>query len=349
VSNELASNSNGSYTYDANGNTLSDPSGKSYSWDFENRLVQAVVPGTNGGTTTFRYDPFVRRIQKSGPLGTTNYLYDGGNLLEEADNSGNVLARYSEGGIDEPFAELRSGTTTFYEQDGIDAVTSLSTSTAAMAKTYSYDAFGKLTASTGTLLNTLQYTARVFDPETGIYFYRARYYDAAAGRFLSEDPIGFVGGGLNFYDYVLGNPVLFNDPFGLWRNTGQPAPPTTNSIVCNGAGGIRVKLADYYDLLPEFARCLGDCTRTHEGVHRSEALASNPKICSGSADGIQVGFSNGIEQDRSEIATYTVEIQCLKQKERNDSCPTCKGLQDSQIQKAQDKIKEFKFYLSTGN
>jgi YD repeat-containing protein len=56
--------------YDANGNTLSDSSGKSYSWDFENRLVQAVVPGT--GTVTFKYDPFGRRIQKSGPLGTTN-------------------------------------------------------------------------------------------------------------------------------------------------------------------------------------------------------------------------------------------------------------------------------------
>ena len=70
VSNELTSDSLGGFTYDANGNTLSDPSGKSHTWDFENRLVQAVVPGTNGGTTTFKYDPFGRRIQKSGPLGT---------------------------------------------------------------------------------------------------------------------------------------------------------------------------------------------------------------------------------------------------------------------------------------
>jgi YD repeat-containing protein len=62
-------------TYDANGNTLSDPSGKSFTWDFENRLTQVVNPGV--GTTTFRYDPFGSRIQKSGPLGTTNYLYDG--------------------------------------------------------------------------------------------------------------------------------------------------------------------------------------------------------------------------------------------------------------------------------
>src|SRR5438270_3491892 len=67
ASNELTSSSNGSYTYDANGNALSDASGKSYTWDFEHRLLQAVVPGTNGGTTTF--NPFGRRIQKSSALG----------------------------------------------------------------------------------------------------------------------------------------------------------------------------------------------------------------------------------------------------------------------------------------
>jgi hypothetical protein len=50
---------------DANGNTLSDPSGKSYSWDFENRLTQAVVPGSSGGTTTFKYDPRVAQPLKS--------------------------------------------------------------------------------------------------------------------------------------------------------------------------------------------------------------------------------------------------------------------------------------------
>jgi YD repeat-containing protein len=48
--------------YDANGNTLTDASGRSFTWDFENRLTQAVVPGTNGGTTTFKYDPFGRRV-----------------------------------------------------------------------------------------------------------------------------------------------------------------------------------------------------------------------------------------------------------------------------------------------
>src|SRR5271168_1445988 len=113
------------YTYDANGNTLSDPSGKSYTWDFENRLTQVINPGV--GTTTFRYDPFGRRIQKSGPLGTTNYLYDGINSIEEVDSAGNVLARYTQTRkIDAPLAELRGGTAEYYEQDQLDSVTSLS-------------------------------------------------------------------------------------------------------------------------------------------------------------------------------------------------------------------------------
>jgi RHS repeat-associated protein len=174
------------------------------------------VPGTNGGTTTFKYDPFGRRIQKSGPLGTANYLYEGMNSVEEVDDAGNELAGYIQGaGIDQPLAELRSGTTSFYDQDGLGSVTSLSNSTAAIASTYSYGSFGKLTASTGTLANPFQYTGREFDSETGIYFYRARYYDPTIGRFASEDPTGFRSDDLNFYRYVHNSSINYTDPAGL--------------------------------------------------------------------------------------------------------------------------------------
>ncbi len=225
---------------DANGNTLSDPSGKSYSWDFENRLMQAVVPGTNGGTTTFKYDPFGRRIQKSGPLGTTNYLYDGNgdNVIEEVDNGGSVLARYTEGTStdDEPLSELRSGTTSYYEQDGLGTVSSLSSSAGALANTYTYDSYGKRTTSTGSLTNPLQYTGRDLDSETGLYYNRARYYDPTSGRFISEDPIGFDGGG-NFYSYALNNPINLRDPSG--NSAGAVAIPVSEGIgtlVCFGSG-----------------------------------------------------------------------------------------------------------------
>ena len=154
-----------------------------------------------------------------------NYLYDGMNVLEEVDNSGNVLARYTEGGMDEPFAELRSGTTSYYEQDGIDSVTSLTNSAGALANSYTFDSFGKLTAFTGTLINPFQCTGREFDSETGLHFYRARYYDQTMGRLLSEDPLEFAGDGPNFYAYTLNNPVNYVDPMGT-SSQGPPPPPT---------------------------------------------------------------------------------------------------------------------------
>jgi RHS repeat-associated protein len=200
-------------THDANGNTLSDAQGRSFTWDFENRLTQAVVPGT--GTTNFRYDPFGRRIQKSGPLGTTNYLYDGANVIEEMDNGGNVLARYTQGPVaDEQLSGLRSGTTNYYDADGLGSITSLSNGAGTLANTYTYDSYGKLIASSGTLSNPFQYTGREFDSETGIYEYRARYFDPNVGRFISQDPIGFKGG-INFYAYVGNNPINLFDPTGL--------------------------------------------------------------------------------------------------------------------------------------
>ena len=108
---------------------------------------------------------------------------DGPNLLEEIDSSGNVLASYTRTkGIDEVLATLRSGVTSYYERDGIGSVTSLSYAAGTLANTYRYDSFGKLTASTGTLINPFQYAGREFDPETGIYEYRNRYYDQNTGR-----------------------------------------------------------------------------------------------------------------------------------------------------------------------
>jgi YD repeat-containing protein len=122
ASNELTANSLGSNSYDNTGNTLTDASGKSYTWDFENRMVLAVVPGS--GTVTFKYDPFGRRIQKSSWLGTTNYLYEGSNLIEELDGIDNVLARYiQDHAIDQPMGESRSGATSYYALGGLGSVT----------------------------------------------------------------------------------------------------------------------------------------------------------------------------------------------------------------------------------
>jgi RHS repeat-associated protein len=200
-------------TNDANGNTLSDAQGRSFTWDFENRLTQVVNPGV--GTTTFRYDPFGRRIQKSGPLGTTNYLYDGDDLLAEIDASGNLLARYTQGeGIEEPLAQFRSGSASYYESDVLGSVTSTTTPAAAIANSYGYDSFGKTVASASPTTNSIRYAARELDPETGIYNDRDRYYDPSSGRFISEDPVGFKAGETNFYRYAANDPNDYIDPTG---------------------------------------------------------------------------------------------------------------------------------------
>src|SRR5579883_465479 len=177
-SNEMTANSNASYTYDLNGNETSktDTSGTtSYTWDFENRLTQVTLPAS-GGTVSFKYDPFGRRIYKSSSTGTSVFAYDGDNLIEETNASGGVVARYAQQGlnIDEPLAMLRSGTTSYYQVDGLKTVTSLSNTAGALAQTYTFDSFGKQTASSGSLTNPFQYTGREFDTETNLDFLRAR-------------------------------------------------------------------------------------------------------------------------------------------------------------------------------
>jgi RHS repeat-associated protein len=215
-SNHLAATSAGSYAYDNNGNMLTDPISRTYAWDYDNRLIQVVVSGS--GTVTFKYDPFGRRIQKSGPNGTTNYVYDGSNIVEEYNENGVLIAKHEQGqGIDEPLAQLRSNTLSFYHADGLGSATSLTDSTGAVIARYAYDAFGNQTTSTGSLANPYRYTAREYDGETGLYYYRSRYYDPQARRFVSEDPIG-LNGGINLYSYVGNNPVNYVDPEGkqLW-------------------------------------------------------------------------------------------------------------------------------------
>ena len=216
-SNELTSTPSATFTYDANGNTLTkvDSSGTTtYAWDFENRLTSVALPGT-GGTVTFRYDPFGRRIQKSSATGLVSYLYDGLNTTEEIDANGSRVAHYLQAtGMDELLAQAQGTTSTYYEQDGLRSVTSLSSALGATLRTYVYDSFGSTVASTGSADNPFEYTGRDFDTETGLSYYRMRYYDPKLGRFLTEDKLADHGG-LSYYTYVRNPPTNFVDPKGL--------------------------------------------------------------------------------------------------------------------------------------
>jgi RHS repeat-associated protein len=99
-----------------------------------------------------------------------------------------------------------------------------------------YDSFGKVLTTSGTVDTRYKYTGRELDAETGLYYYRARYFDANVGRFIGQDPIGFSAGDSNLYRYVGNSPLNATDPSGEFRvpvpirvrvrtKPGIPAPP----------------------------------------------------------------------------------------------------------------------------
>ncbi|MEK6589678.1 MAG: lipid II-degrading bacteriocin, partial [Nitrospinota bacterium] len=151
---------------------------------------------------------------------TTYYVYDNEDIILEyqlrTPNSKLKTIRYVHGqGIDEPLAIEQKGKVYCYHFDGLGSVTALTDGKGKIAVRYEYDSFGKIKRHGHKVKQPYTYTAREYDRETGLYYYRARYYDPMVGRFINKDPIGFRGG-INLYSYVGNNPVLFIDPYGLF-------------------------------------------------------------------------------------------------------------------------------------
>ncbi len=199
-------------------------------------------------STGFGYDALGRRIRKSTAAGTRRYVWDGNDLLAELDSLGNGLAGYSYyPGVDNPAAVLRhdrGDRTYYYFQDKAGNVTALlkaGGSGAVAANRYAYsEPFGSDATVTETVPNVLRYAGREYDAETELYYNRARYYDPAAGRFISEDPLG-LSAGINPYAYGGNDPINQRDPSGLCGpkakappvGSGPAAAPPSNK----GCGG----------------------------------------------------------------------------------------------------------------
>lgn len=237
------------FAYNKNGNLIThetDTTTFDYAYDYENRLTEVLKDRSGTETTTqYKYDPFGRRIEKkvinaTGAI-TTNYVYDGQNIIFEYDNeTGLEKSRYIHGPkVDEPLAMVRGDTNThhYYHADGLGSIIAITDKDQQVVETYTYSAFGVVKGEGNGIRNPYRFAGREWDAEAGLYYYRARYYDPKTGRFISKDPIGFAGG-INLYAYVGNNPINRIDPFGLQQmigtNNGIPVVVSPNGVVTNG-------------------------------------------------------------------------------------------------------------------
>ncbi len=233
VSDQLTSDGVSTYTYDANGNTLTRSEGSSsvrYTYDSRDKLSQITQP--DNSTVNYVYDADGNRVRSVSPDGTTNHLVDptiaAPQVVVETDGSGQVIASYTYGL--ELISQWRNGVDSFYLSDALGSTRALTNNQGVVTDSYSYDAFGQLLSSTGTTVNSFLYTGEQRDAAAGLYYLRARYYDPAIGRFLTQDPHpGTLQDpeSLHKYVYVQNNPVNGTDPLGLYTLwEGTPAHQT---------------------------------------------------------------------------------------------------------------------------
>jgi RHS repeat-associated protein len=200
-----------SYTWDANGNLLND--GESdYTYDSANRLV-AVTKGET--ISQYTYNGLGDRIQQIVNGVTTDYVLDINTGLTQVLQDGTNTYLYGINRVAQSTAEQSK----FFLADALGSVRNLTDSAGIVTLTQSYTPFGEILESFGEDSTDYAFTGEMFDPNTGLVFLRARYYQPSVGRFTSRDvwdgnnqmPMSY-----NSWLYVNGNPIRYTDPQGLW-------------------------------------------------------------------------------------------------------------------------------------
>lgn len=223
AANQLTQRGSATITYDSNGNLTGDGSNV-YTWNVRNKLVSI----SGSVSASFQYDSFGRRVSATTNGTSLEYLHDGKNVVQQLSGT-TPVANLVNGKVDDLFTRTDAAGTRCLLSSHLRSALGLTDDNGALLTQYTYEPFGQTTVTGTASTNSFQYTGREND-ETGLYFYRARYYSPLLQRFISEDPIGFRGGDTNLYAYVKNDPLNSFDPLGLQEQGSQdgqrpPVPP----------------------------------------------------------------------------------------------------------------------------
>jgi RHS repeat-associated protein len=226
AANRLLQAGSWSFEYDGEGNRVRKTNGAddwTYEYDHRNRLTRVnLASGANPSSVVaeYRYDLRDRRIAviQGGVTNWTYYALDHP-VAEYVNAETDPAARYVYGeDLDQLLAVWRRGEGVFFPlTDQLGSVTRVLDDAGNEVARFEDDSFGNRLAASGSNTNAVGrfgYTGREYEAATGLYYYRARWYDPDVGRFLTEDPAGLSVCEPNLYRYAANSPLRHRDPTG---------------------------------------------------------------------------------------------------------------------------------------
>jgi RHS repeat-associated protein len=232
---------NFAYSYDPNGNRLSERAGNSTvtatynalnelnttsggtamsrtnEWDGRNRLT---VANSGNQRVEFTYDGLdrlasIRLLTNGVEASFRRFVWCGSDLWEERDGSGGLTKRFFEGGV-----RIETGASAgsyFYTRDHLGSIRELIDGGGSVRASYAYDPFGRRTRTAGDLDTDFGFAGMFWSYEAGLNLTHFRAYEPELGRWLSRDPLrnAETEEGANLYWYVANDPINATDRLGL--------------------------------------------------------------------------------------------------------------------------------------
>ena len=178
------------FEYDQIGNPTKYYNGSNYTFTWNGRELATATKGST--SVSYKYGADGLRTQKTVGSTVYNYYYADGLLIRQTWGTNYMDFLYDESGS--PYSFIYNGTQYYYIKNLQGDVMRIVDATGNVVANYSYDAWGKVTASSSIgQTNPIRYRGYYYDTDTGFYYLQSRYYDPVVKRFISADDASLIG------------------------------------------------------------------------------------------------------------------------------------------------------------